>query len=602
MALNSFRLSGRPGDNEQQASTLKNLTEQGDKSLVIPVLISRGVPDLCVELLSRLVPQEETTQVRGQSISLAHKNELDNILVCLQNISTLSWENSAGRQAVIQAGALPPLLQCIRFSWIDSHLYFGCYVLWSLAGENQQLFLDSGAIPCLTRCLCLPPDKTMKTLPEVRVKAAGALGNLAFDCDNGSVGISEIEGCLPALIQMLHPVFDKTKESAPHEEPQQCTAAGALWSLSFHPKAAKRITDAGGIEALEELRKKIQRRRAGYLTALRKFVDGALFELMKEEKLRKQQKEEKEEDHDESDDGGGKKKEHKKPQVMISYNWSSQDLVKNLYQNFVIAGLDVWLDIEQMSGSTLEAMAQAVEDSDVVCVVLSEKYKQSQACRTEAEYAYSLRKPIVPVKVQKDWHPTGWLGALLGTKLYFELCELDLSNPKNLEPLLQEMQRQVQSSSFLPPPSSSLSPSSSSSSSSPSSSSPSFPSSSSLSSSCPSSSTPSSPFPSPASCSSSTSIIVERNPSPHHSLLQTAAKWTQSEFLNWLESKGFETIKWENHGIDGRGLSRFRELQLIADGNTLASSAARQTLQDYFQLLGLSVGEQLAFSWELGQL
>ncbi len=37
-----------------------------------------------------------------------------------------------------------------------------------------------------------------------------------------------------------------------------------------------------------------------------------------------------------------------------------------------------WMDVDKMSGSTLEAMAQAVEDSAVVLVCVSKKYKESQ--------------------------------------------------------------------------------------------------------------------------------------------------------------------------------------------------------------------------------
>jgi len=83
-------------------------------------------------------------------------------------------------------------------------------------------------------------------------------------------------------------------------------------------------------------------------------------------------------------------------------------------------GIIVWLDVDNMSGSTLEAMASAVENAYVVIVVLSKAYKSSTACRTEAEYAYTLKKPVVPVKFN-DYMATGWLGALMGTKLWFNL-------------------------------------------------------------------------------------------------------------------------------------------------------------------------------------
>ena len=44
----------------------------------------------------------------------------------------------------------------------------------------------------------------------------------------------------------------------------------------------------------------------------------------------------------------------------------------------------MWIDIEQMGGSTLEAMAEAVENAALVLVCASEKYKMSPNCRTGA--------------------------------------------------------------------------------------------------------------------------------------------------------------------------------------------------------------------------
>lgn len=43
------------------------------------------------------------------------------------------------------------------------------------------------------------------------------------------------------------------------------------------------------------------------------------------------------------------------PHIMISYNWAVQPTVKRLAAELKTAGYKVWLDIEQMKGSTLEA-------------------------------------------------------------------------------------------------------------------------------------------------------------------------------------------------------------------------------------------------------
>ena len=41
---------------------------------------------------------------------------------------------------------------------------------------------------------------------------------------------------------------------------------------------------------------------------------------------------------------------------------------------------------------------------------------------TEAEYAYTLKKRIIPILVEDGYRPDGWLGLLVGTKLYYTCC------------------------------------------------------------------------------------------------------------------------------------------------------------------------------------
>jgi len=57
---------------------------------------------------------------------------------------------------------------------------------------------------------------------------------------------------------------------------------------------------------------------------------------------------------------------------------------------------------------------------------------------SEAEYMYRLRKDIIPLVLEPGYVPDGWLGILIGTKLFF-----DLSRPATfdaeLERLIQEL-------------------------------------------------------------------------------------------------------------------------------------------------------------------
>jgi len=130
---------------------------------------------------------------------------------------------------------------------------------------------------------------------------------------------------------------------------------------------------------------------------------------------------------------------------MLSYNWDDQKTIVKIKEYLTAQGYSVWLDLEQMGGSTLEAMANAVEGSTVICVAMSEKYKNSGNCRLEGEYAQQQKKIIVPFMMQKNFRPTGWLGMLLGAKLYFDFSDTHEGEGfgKKLEELRGELTRHI---------------------------------------------------------------------------------------------------------------------------------------------------------------
>ncbi len=97
-------------------------------------------------------------------------------------------------------------------------------------------------------------------------------------------------------------------------------------------------------------------------------------------------------------------------QLMISYNGQSRDLCLAIKSELEKCGYKVWIDVEQIHGSSLESMANAIEESAAVLMCMTEKYKLSSNCRLEAEYSTNLNKPIVPLILQKDYRPDGWFG------------------------------------------------------------------------------------------------------------------------------------------------------------------------------------------------
>lgn len=70
-----------------------------------------------------------------------------------------------------------------------------------------------------------------------------------------------------------------------------------------------------------------------------------------------------------------------KGHLMISYQWSNQPMLLKVCQYLRKNGFKVWMDVDDMAGSTLEAMARAVEEAEVILVCYSRKYKDSDNCR-----------------------------------------------------------------------------------------------------------------------------------------------------------------------------------------------------------------------------
>ncbi|XP_076455483.1 uncharacterized protein LOC143290078 [Babylonia areolata] len=126
------------------------------------------------------------------------------------------------------------------------------------------------------------------------------------------------------------------------------------------------------------------------------------------------------------------------PHVMISYQWDSQKMMIKVKDSLVHAGFKVWMDVEHMTGSTLEAMALAVERASVCLICMSDKYKASPSCRTESEYIFRLHKEIVPLRLQPGYRPDGWLGILVGSHLYFDFSNEDLYR-SSLPKLIKEL-------------------------------------------------------------------------------------------------------------------------------------------------------------------
>ncbi len=123
---------------------------------------------------------------------------------------------------------------------------------------------------------------------------------------------------------------------------------------------------------------------------------------------------------------------------MISYNHASKPLCLDIYNSLTNDGYNVWIDWKHMHGSILVAMAQGIDDSDIILYCVTEQYSQSPHCQKEAEYAFVQQKIMIPLLFQSKYKPTGWLGLLLGASLYIDFTKNNFT--QNYENLKREIQ------------------------------------------------------------------------------------------------------------------------------------------------------------------
>jgi hypothetical protein len=123
--------------------------------------------------------------------------------------------------------------------------------------------------------------------------------------------------------------------------------------------------------------------------------------------------------------------------IMISYSHKDKIICKQIYDELIKAGYRVWIDFDQIHGNVMDAMAQAIEQSKVVIICMSEDYRRSNYCRAEAYYAFQRQLKIIPVLVQKHYKPDSWLLFLVGQLLYIDFIKNEF--PRAMEMLIEEL-------------------------------------------------------------------------------------------------------------------------------------------------------------------
>jgi hypothetical protein len=89
--------------------------------------------------------------------------------------------------------------------------------------------------------------------------------------------------------------------------------------------------------------------------------------------------------------------------VFVSYARKDQTIIDALVSDLDRLGHEVWYDLELRGGETWwNEILRQVRVCDVLIFAASQRSSRSQACRSEAEYAATLNRPILPVQIDAD--------------------------------------------------------------------------------------------------------------------------------------------------------------------------------------------------------
>ncbi|KAJ8035980.1 hypothetical protein HOLleu_19825 [Holothuria leucospilota] len=296
-------------------------------------------------------------------------------------------------------------------------------ILANIIDEDQESLLDEkGTIEFLIKLLKEAQESEDRRAQGLSCsELANGLGRLAVNDANKSK-IQSANG-LPPFINMLD------SEDILEQE----AATQALWSLSFDSSICTLLsTNDKALNSLKALQssesKTVEMSAKGTMWMLRQARKSLEDESSVNGKKRGRPK-------------SSRQSSLRRIHVMISYQWNSQRTVLKIRDALVAAGYTVWVDVDKMCGSTLQAMAEAVEKAAAVIVCVSEGYKMSPNCRTEAEYAYQLQKWIIPLMMDMYYEPDGWLGLILGAKYY-----MDFSGVTPFEDSAQKLIKELDSS------------------------------------------------------------------------------------------------------------------------------------------------------------
>lgn len=206
------------------------------------------------------------------------------------------------------------------------------------------------------------------------------------------------QAALPVLVKcVVETRFDPIKV--------QLVALEILLALSFNNEACSILRkDLNFINHIRQLSSKTDSNRAG----IQRAAEGLLWKLEEEEVAVAK----------------SNNVNCCKYDIMISYSHKDQEICLQIHEQLVRDGYQVWVDRDCLRGPTMIGIAKAIENSEYVLICVSNAYKQSVYCQSEAHYAFERRCRLIPIIVEPNYKPDGWLGIIVCGKLYVNFGKL----------------------------------------------------------------------------------------------------------------------------------------------------------------------------------
>eukprot|EP01047_Picozoa_sp_COSAG01_P082661 COSAG01_NODE_16974_length_1189_cov_1.030275_3_plen_125_part_01 len=76
----------------------------------------------------------------------------------------------------------------------------------------------------------------------------------------------------------------------------------------------------------------------------------------------------------------------------------------------------------------------------------------SSQCRLEASYAHQLKLDMIPLMMEENYQPKGWLGLILGARLWYQFWDAEQDDDAAFEHRLDDLCKEIGNRARMWPP------------------------------------------------------------------------------------------------------------------------------------------------------